>query len=456
MPLDLQKDVLGRWSPAKAPGRNVKAVRREAIRLRTAALRVFTAQTKWLEKNWPLMLPPKERPEVSKAISDANPTTWVGWNEPMAKELRPPIHQSVFNGGKAGMAQVGITVDWTLQNPRALKYVTKHGLDLAKGINKTTTNQLRTVIRAGLKEGLPTSDIAKNVQSRMKGMSKRRATLIAQTETIKAQAQGTLMIGKEIGADKMVKRWLDLRVNHDQTCADLHNLTIRLDEVFPGGFDAPPAHPNCVIGNTSIQSNEIFGATRMWYEGPVLRIQTAEGRDLTVSPNHPVLTTGGFRPANLINEGDDVICRSGVDGEVPTFIEQNEQLMPSRAAQIFESLWETVGVTTVSVPASAEQFHRDGKFGKGNVDVVNIDSVLRADAVPAGFEDFDNEPLLVGDPLAHSLDSVRPPDAFRDGGLSPAGDNMRSGSHGTAVVEARPLISELIGLTLGTTHTSLS
>ena len=241
----LRKDALGTWSPASAPGRNAKAIRREALRLRTAALRVFRAQTKWLVKNWPLLLPPSERSGISKAIGDVNPTTWAGWDKPAAIELGPPIQMSVFSGGQAGMAQVGITVDWTLQNPRALEYVTKHGLDLAKGINKTTTKQMRAVIRAGLKEGASTPDIANAVRSRMMGMSKRRATLIAQTETIGAQAQGTLMVGKEIGVDIVLKRWLDLRVNHDPVCAALHNVTIRLDEVFDGGFDGPPAHVNC-------------------------------------------------------------------------------------------------------------------------------------------------------------------------------------------------------------------
>lgn len=241
----LQKDALGRWSPAKAPGTSSAATRKQALRLRAAALRVFNAQARWMAKNWRLLLPSSERSQLSKAIEDANPGTWAGWDEVTAKELRPSIQQSVYVGGIAGQAQVNITVDWTLQNPRALKYVTQHGLDLAKGINKTTRNQMRRVIRAGLKDGLSTQDIAKNVQSKMKLMSKYRSTLIAQTETIGAQAQGTILVGKEIGVDKVLKRWLDLRVNHDPICAALHGVTIRLDEMFDGGFDGPPAHPGC-------------------------------------------------------------------------------------------------------------------------------------------------------------------------------------------------------------------
>ena len=124
-----------------------------------------------------------------------------------------------------------------------------------------------------------------------------------------------------------------------------------------------PLHANCVVGTTVVESSSARNATRRRYRGELVIIRTALGHELTITPNHPVLTDKGWVAAGLLREGDSVISgstRERVSGRVP-----NEQQRPARIEDRF-----TAGqvVSLVSVPFSAEDFH--GDRGHGDVDVV--------------------------------------------------------------------------------------
>lgn len=141
-----------------------------------------------------------------------------------------------------------------------------------------------------------------------------------------------------------------------------------------------PLHDRCVTGDTrvwspparlSAETSNLRGAqavTRRWYTGEIVVLLTAAGRQVTVTPNHPVLTESGWVAAHLLREGDSVVSYAGpggIDGSVP-----NEQNMPARIEERF-------GASTVvpeSVPFSTEHFH--GDIGDGQVDVVAANGKL--------------------------------------------------------------------------------
>jgi len=80
---------------------------------------------------------------------------------------------------------------------------------------------------------------------------KRRAENIARTETARASTMGIMHswdIGEERGfvLPEAQKRWIT--ANDERTCpicGPLHNETVPRGTDFPGGYDAPPAHPSC-------------------------------------------------------------------------------------------------------------------------------------------------------------------------------------------------------------------
>lgn len=141
--------------------------------------------------------------------------------------------------------------------------------------------------------------------------------------------------------------------------------------------DLMPVHNNCVAGSTSVWAASPPGsgskfadlagahaATRRWYAGEVVVVETAAGYELAVTPNHPVLTDRGWIAAGFLREGDCVVSSvrsDGVVGGVP-----DEQHRPARVEECFGA--RSVAVA-VAVPFASEQFH--GDRGQGEVDVVS-------------------------------------------------------------------------------------
>jgi hypothetical protein len=130
-------------------------------------------------------------------------------------------------------------------------------------------------------------------------------------------------------------------------------------------------HPRCFPAGTVVSGPAYEAATRRWYQGELVVIRTAGGKELSATGNHPVLTDRGWVPANLLQEGDHVVS-GGADGQgAGPLVVPDEHQMPAR----IEDLWRSGRVGSLRrVPTSAEDFHGDG--GHGEVDVVLPDGLL--------------------------------------------------------------------------------
>jgi hypothetical protein len=148
-------------------------------------------------------------------------------------------------------------------------------------------------------------------------------------------------------------------------------------------------HPNCFPAGTVISGPRLDAATRRWFEGELVTICTASGQELSVTGNHPVLTDGGWIPATLIKEGDNVIRSLGAKtalGQIP-----DDHQVPARVEDIFGAL-SVVG-DLAQVPSAAEDFHGDGIGGE--IDVVSTNGHLRLEEV-AGVVQMAPEALFGG------------------------------------------------------------
>ncbi|MEH0627797.1 Hint domain-containing protein [Streptomyces stelliscabiei] len=139
---------------------------------------------------------------------------------------------------------------------------------------------------------------------------------------------------------------------------------------FSGDASVVKFHDNCVPAGTLVDGPTAEVGYRRWYEGEMLVIGTAAGHQLSITPNHPVLTDRGWIPAGLLRPGDHVISSLNAQGsllQVP-----DEEHVPAR----IENVWCALSVLgLVSVPVASEDFHGDG--ADGEVDVVRADGLLR-------------------------------------------------------------------------------
>lgn len=199
-----------------------------------------------------------------------------------------------------------------------------------------------------------------------------RANNIARTETIRAanagqQALWDQMVQQRILIPEEMRRiWI---VTQDDRlcpiCEPIPGLNaggVGMDVPFitpVGELMHPPAHPQCLPSDTLISASGISATSERWFEGNLVVIRTAEGKQLRCTPNHPILTDHGWIAAELLDVGDDVIG-GDPSQRIPSLIDHDSDDVPTRIQEITEAFGRSRGVASREVPVAAPDFHGDG------------------------------------------------------------------------------------------------
>ncbi|MDE6903193.1 MAG: hypothetical protein K2P22_10695, partial [Lachnospiraceae bacterium] len=191
------------------------------------------------------------------------------------------------------------------------------GIDLAYG-----KRQITAQVTAGILQGESIKHLADRLQTNIPGMNRASAIRAARTAVTGAQNAGRLdsyFRAEEIGI-RLKKRWLatlDGRTRHAHQLLDgqvqrneepFHS--ILGDIMFPGDPSAVPANVyNCFVGNVKVASDsEIIRSYKHKYTGELVVIKTSRGVEFACTPNHPILTPGGWVSAKSFNDGDNLLA----------------------------------------------------------------------------------------------------------------------------------------------------
>lgn len=177
-----------------------------------------------------------------------------------------------------------------------------------------------------------------------------RAETIARTESLgvlsEARHEATEQMLDQTGIDRdsVKRRWaatMDDRTRDDH--AETDGQERGMDEPFdmpdgsqlmyPGDPDGEPDQViNCLLPGQRVLSPDLIATASGWYDGECVTIETAAGRKISVTVNHPILTVFGWMPAKYVNDATHLLCYgrsihkgcvgTGVDcDKVPTLIE---------------------------------------------------------------------------------------------------------------------------------------
>ncbi|UYL87836.1 hypothetical protein SEA_MALISHA_5 [Gordonia phage Malisha] len=125
------------------------------------------------------------------------------------------------------------------------------------------------------------------------------------------------------------------------------------------------SHDNCFPAGVVVTGPSVEKGFRRWYEGELVIISFAGGKELPVTPNHPILTPRGWVPAGQLRVGEDVFERSGAD--LATLNVPHEHEVPAS----IEDVWGSAGMDWFrSVPVAPQDFHGDAGLRQSDVDVV--------------------------------------------------------------------------------------
>lgn len=188
-----------------------------------------------------------------------------------------------------------------------------------------------------------------------------------------------------------------------------------------------PLHSGCLTGDSLVSSrHRISAVSKRWFDGEIVVIQTANGHKLSCTPNHPILTRGGWVAAGILNIGDNVICDLSREGR--GFADGDDQDVPTRIEEVVDAFGRSPEVISRPVPVSAEHFHGDG--GNSQVAVIWANRLLM-DGLDSSVEQHSAEcPLITGNSGSVLLAGFSRETLFREGLFTASSGNMGGGDLG--------------------------
>lgn len=190
-------------------------------------------------------------------------------------------------------------------------------------------------------------------------------------------------------------------------------------KLLDGGVVLPPFHMACVLPGQVVQGS-VVAVSQAGYSGDAVELITGKGRYLSLTPNHPVLTAGGFTPAGAVCQGDKVVCYRCQVGVTSLWRrpQGDEDQTPPPVEDIFGALAERS--CSVTAPPSVDDFHGDAICFDGNVRVVRPDRELLLWKDPAFAQKAREVVLESADPVQASVVGPGGPDLLGERCLASA------------------------------------
>jgi hypothetical protein len=222
-----------------------------------------------------------------------------------------------------------------------------------------------------------------------------RALTIARTETLDAHRRAAQVAHSENAS--ALRGWMWLAATSTRTCPACLGMN---GTEHPLTEPGPLGHQNCVLPGAVVSGPRATASTTRWFDGEVVDIQSASGHLLSVTPNHPILTTHGWVAAGKIHEGMHVISSPGPQG-MPGGDRPDDHQIPALIEDVAQALGRSSAVPAVAMPTAAEDFHGDGAGSQ--VHVVRTDSRLVHDALAELAQQRRQQQFAVGDVSLTSL-----------------------------------------------------
>ena len=151
--------------------------------------------------------------------------------------------------------------------------------------------------------------------------------------------------------------------------------------LFPRDPSATPGNVvNCLLPDNEQISGEFILGLKAFYSGPAFVIETRRGARLSLTANHPVITSLGWKPAKDILEGDYLlrdnskIRRAAFD----RIRNQDNKNIPTFPEKIFNALGAKGAIKTITTAAG--YFDGDSDWMQnGNIQIVSPNTELLQD-----------------------------------------------------------------------------
>ncbi len=267
---------------------------------------------------------------------------------------------------------------------RALEaWILENAFEQAQLITDTTRKDLAKLILDAGAANLTVNETTKLIREKLgEQIAASRARTIARTETHNAATFASLTSASALDNDLdlgLKKIWLavdDKRTRPDHSATERQTLKtpIPINDLFRVGSKrmSRPGDPNggaSQVVNCLHPDNKVWFAspnalTRRFNKGLMIVIETADGYNITVTPNHPILTDSGWVKASEIKQTDSIICANRLYGKI--FGNFNiDDIIPS-----IEQIYNSLSIIFMRMRIAAVDVNFHGEAINENVDVV--------------------------------------------------------------------------------------
>jgi SPP1 gp7 family putative phage head morphogenesis protein len=238
--------------------------------------------------------------------------------------------------------------------------------ELFATIPQVTTDAMQMALVQGISLGEGPRTVARRVR-KAADIGRQRAETIARTEMIRSAREAQRQLYTQNPAVQGYRRQATQDSRVCLACLALSGTLSATDEIMP-------SHPNCFVPDTKVTHADLLGTSSRWYTGDVVTIRVKSGNVITVTPNHPILTSHGWVSAGKITKGSYVI--SATDSEwMHSLVNPNYNHVESTIKDVVDTFEASLGVSTKTMEVSAMNFHGDGVGSE--IAVINSDSLLR-------------------------------------------------------------------------------
>lgn len=313
-------------------------------------------------------------------------------DEQLRKLVAPGLRESIEMGADQALAELHVEEGFTIESSPEGSAAFTGRLNKIVGVNETLWFRLNSTLEDGLNNGESISEMAARISAELNNAAQRART-IARTEVGTAVQKGRQIALAQEGVEK--HEWLSSRDNEvrgsdpkDRYSHLIDGEIARVGEEFSVGLKFPLDDDgsgaeagnviNCLPGDQRV-SGAVLGASKAFYAGPIVEIETVGGHRLTVTVNHPVLTPRGMIPAGALRECDDILCEPiDIHGRAAHW-DIKDQDRPPTIEQVFEAL--AAKGTRRSFAPGGRDFYGDGRFFKREVEVVTVPFVPVGDGM---------------------------------------------------------------------------
>jgi len=346
--------------------------------------------------------PPEVR-SLAKATQSKSTLSGLNLSDSTENELGTEMHremESAFGAAYDDAAvALGAGISYSITPEEALKWLDAYTLHFKDAETKGLEAQAKLLVLEGVQAGEGASQIMDKLTSLFDSLKDFKAERVARTETSRMYAQGSLSAYKDLGYETVTRNEIiDGRTDRD-LCEPFDGAVYYLESAMIGRAgdypEAIPAHPSCLVSpGTPVYTADGWKAifkvavgdlvlthrgrfrrvTKLHRQGVAVRevvelallpfatIPEGESRRLVVTPEHPVLTSYGWKVAGEIVSGDKVRTLSvpcaGCGKPLPLMIEKGTKRYCSPQCQ-----WKDPECRESTIRGIRKSLHQQYKDG---------------------------------------------------------------------------------------------